>query len=133
MTDPVEDPERRQMGWSTSDHFPKGKSEYKYLDGATDKEWIEYQRANKKEYKTPKEIAMGNDAVNHPKHYTSRTMEAIDIIEMIIATEKNPKVAYNLSNVLKYLLRFREKGKSVEDLNKARWYFNRMINHVENE
>lgn len=73
------------------------------------------------------------DPVNHPDHYTSRTMEAIDIIEMIIDGEQNPKVAYNMSNVLKYLLRFRKKGKSTEDLKKAKWYLDRMIQKVEEE
>lgn len=71
-----------------------------------------------------------NDSVNHPSHYTNRKMEAIDIIEMIIETEKNSKVAYNMSNVLKYLLRFRDKGKPIEDLKKAQWYLNRMIEKV---
>lgn len=74
-----------------------------------------------------------DDSVNHPKHYTNRKMEAIDIIEMIIEVEKNPKVAYNMSNVLKYLLRFRDKGKPIEDLKKAQWYLNRMIKHLEEE
>jgi hypothetical protein len=71
--------------------------------------------------------------VNHPPHYNNRLMEAIDIIEMIIEIEKNPKVAYNMSNVLKYLLRFRDKGTPVKDLNKAVWYLNRMIRKVEEE
>ena len=73
------------------------------------------------------------DPVNHPSHYCNRSMEAIDIIEMCVSVEKNPKVAYNMSNVLKYLLRFRDKGKDLEDLQKARWYLNRMIEKVENE
>lgn len=73
------------------------------------------------------------DMVNHPPHYNNRRMEAIDIIEMIIEIEKNPKVAYNMSNVLKYLLRFRDKGTPVKDLNKAVWYLNRMIQKVEEE
>jgi len=73
------------------------------------------------------------DDVQRPKHYNNRLMEAIDIIEMIIEIEKNPKVAYNMSNVLKYLLRFRDKGTPVKDLNKAVWYLNRMIQKVEEE
>ena len=73
------------------------------------------------------------DDVNHPSHYCNRKMEAIDIIEMIIEAESNPKVAYNMSNVLKYLLRFRDKGTPVKDLEKARWYLNRMIEKIEEE
>lgn len=71
--------------------------------------------------------------VDHPPHYNNRLMEAIDIIEMIIEIEKNPKVAYNMSNVLKYILRFRDKGTPVRDLQKAGWYLNRMIEKVEEE
>lgn len=71
--------------------------------------------------------------VDHPPHYNNRKMEAIDIIEMIIEIEKNPKVAYNMSNVLKYLLRFRDKGTPTKDLRKAEWYLNRMIDHICNE
>ena len=73
------------------------------------------------------------DDVNHPSHYCNRSMEAIDIIEMIIGIEKNPMVAYNMSNVLKYLLRFRDKGTPVKDLEKAVWYLNRMIDKVKSE
>ena len=73
------------------------------------------------------------DDVNHPPHYNNRRMEAIDIIELIIEVEKNPKVAYNMSNVLKYLLRFRDKGTPVKDLRKAVWYLERMIQKVEGE
>ena len=73
------------------------------------------------------------DKINHPSHYKNRIMEAIDIIEMIIEIEKNPKVAYNMSNVLKYILRFRDKGKPLQDLHKAKWYLNRMIDKIEDE
>lgn len=71
-----------------------------------------------------------DDLVDHPAHYTNRRMEAIDIIELIIEIEQNPKVAYNMSNVIKYLLRFRDKGTAVQDLRKAQWYLQRMLTHV---
>lgn len=89
----------------------------------------------KEYYLTPKEVEEHNrkNAVDHPPHYTNRKMEAIDIIEMVIEVEKNPKVAYNLSNVLKYILRFRDKGRPVEDLEKAMWYLNRVKEHVKKE
>ena len=71
--------------------------------------------------------------VEHPIHYCNRKMEAIEIIEMIIEIEPNAKVAYNMSNVLKYILRFRDKGQAVKDLRKAEWYLNRVITHLEQE
>jgi len=73
-----------------------------------------------------------SDMVNHPAHYNSRKLEVIDIIEMCIEPEKNSKVAYMMSNVLKYILRFRAKN-GLEDLKKAQWYLNRMIEKVEEE
>ena len=73
------------------------------------------------------------DMVNHPPHYNNRRMEAIDIIEMIIEIEENSKVAYNMSNVLKYILRFRDKGTEIKDLEKSMWYLNRMIEKVKEE
>ena len=78
-------------------------------------------------------IGKNEDDVNHPSHYCNRSMEAIDIIEMIVGIEKNPMVAYNMSNVLKYLLRFRDKGTPVKDLEKAVWYLKRMIEKVKSE
>ena len=87
--------------------------------------------------KTPGELkkiaeATGDD-VNHPPHYNNRRMEAIDIIELVIEVEENPKVAYNMSNVLKYLLRFRDKGTAEKDLKKGIWYLHRMIEKVREE
>lgn len=79
------------------------------------------------------ERRLSKDMVNSPPHYCNREMEAIDIIEMIIEIEHNPKVAYNMSNVLKYLLRFRDKGKAVHDLSKAEWYLKRMIEKIKEE
>ncbi len=72
------------------------------------------------------------DMVNHPPHYNDRTIEVIDIIEICIEPEENPKVAYNMSNVLKYILRFRGKN-GVQDLMKAKWYLDRMIEKLEEE
>lgn len=115
MNDPIFDKERRNS-----------------LDDATDKEWTNYHTGF---IELPKDMILESvgDSVNHPPHYTSRRMEAIDIIEMIIETEKNPKVAYAMSNVLKYILRFRDKGKPVEDIKKSSWYLSRMIKHLEEE
>ena len=75
------------------------------------------------------------DLVNSPSHYNDRIykgekIEAIDLIEIFIQNEKNPAGAYNMSNVLKYFLRFRTKGKDLEDSRKAMWYLKRMIMHV---
>ena len=93
----------------------------------------EYNAISESQNKIDEIFGIVNDDVNHPSHYCNRAMEAIDIIEMIIEIEPNPKVAYNMSNVLKYLLRFRDKGKPIHDLKKAVWYLNRMISKIEQE
>ncbi len=129
-----QDPERRY--YRTPQEIERENLVNKSLD-ATKNQWIENERNCFQDIVCDgsgnDELVPNNDAVNHPSHYTDRKMEAIEIIELIIETEKNPKVSYNMSNVLKYLLRFRSKGKAIEDLRKAQWYLNRMIKHVEEE
>ena len=70
------------------------------------------------------------DMVNHPDHYKSETgLEAIDVIEAF-TFDLNGAEATNTGNVLKYMLRWKKKN-GLEDLKKARWYLNRLINRVE--
>ena len=70
------------------------------------------------------------DNVNHPAHYKSNSgLEAIDVIEAF--TEKLTGCeAICTGNVLKYTCRWKSKN-GLEDLKKARWYLNRLIDHVE--
>lgn len=61
-----------------------------------------------------------SDPVNHPQHYKSAAgVEVIDVIEAF-------GLGFHEGNVVKYLLRWRQKG-GVEDLRKARWYLDRFI------
>jgi len=71
------------------------------------------------------------DMVNHPPHYKQRGMEVIDVIEAGIGDQGF--IGYLLGNILKYLLRFRHKGKPIEDLKKARWYLDKLIAVVSGE
>lgn len=74
---------------------------------------------------TPEQIAARTaprkvDAVNHPPHYKSADgLEAIDVIEGF-------DLGFHEGNVVKYLLRWRQKG-GIEDLRKAAWYLGRFI------
>lgn len=61
-----------------------------------------------------------NDMVNHPPHYKSGGIEAIDVIEAF-------KLDFNLGNSIKYILRAGYKGAALEDLRKAAWYLARAI------
>jgi hypothetical protein len=61
-----------------------------------------------------------NDAVNHPSHYVSRPSG----VECIQITEH---MGFNIGNAIKYLWRADEKGRPIEDLQKAAWYIQREI------
>lgn len=69
------------------------------------------------------------DMVNHPPHYTAGKVECIEAIEA--ATEGLTGFeSYATGTVLKYIWRWKRKG-GVEDLQKARWYLDRLIKSVE--
>jgi len=69
---------------------------------------------------------MGNDAVNHPSHYTDGKIEVIDFIE-------DKGLNFHRGNAVKYIARAGKKDpeKEVEDLQKAVWYLNREITRLE--
>jgi len=62
------------------------------------------------------------DKVNHPDHYNAGPVEVIDAIE---AWGFGP--GFCAGNAIKYIARHEHKGKPVEDLEKARWYLDRLI------
>lgn len=70
------------------------------------------------------------DMVNHPSHYKSETgLEAIDVIEAFTFNLKGIE-ATDTGNIIKYICRWKGKN-GLEDLRKARWYLNHLIEHVE--
>ena len=71
------------------------------------------------------------DRVNSPSHYTQGKVEAIEIIEDAIKDAPSVEAGYNQGQVLKYLLRAWLKDNPLEDLKKARWYLNRLIDSLE--
>jgi len=65
--------------------------------------------------------------VNHPPHYNKANIECIDAIR----AATNEGYGYYLQgNILKYVWRYRYKG-GVEDLEKAKFYLDRLIKEVE--
>ena len=66
--------------------------------------------------------------VNHPPHYTSGKIEVIDFIE-------DQKLGFHEAQVIKYVSRAGRKVRNdtpvavaqLEDLMKAQWYLNRLI------
>ena len=71
--------------------------------------------------------------VNEPSHYRAGAVECIDAGESMLAGySEDPWLGALALQVLKYVWRAPLKGKPKQDLEKARWYLNRMIDHVEN-
>ena len=64
------------------------------------------------------------DLVNHPPHYAQGDIECIDAIEAALTPEEFR--GYCKGNVYKYLWRERHKGGD-QDIDKARWYIERLI------
>jgi hypothetical protein len=69
------------------------------------------------------------DPVERPSHYTAGNIECIDAIKA--ATTQEEFEGFLRGNVLKYLWRCNLKSNKTEDLNKARWYLNRLIEEIE--
>ena len=70
-------------------------------------------------------------SVNHPDHYQSKTgIEVIDVIEAF-TDELNGVEAFDTGNAIKYICRWKNKN-GVEDLEKARWYIEHLINYIIN-
>lgn len=79
----------------------------------------DYEDENWKEH-----AARAGCNVDHPSHYTNGGIECIDAIQEALTAEEF--VGYCKGNAIKYIWRERHKN-GVEDLQKARWYVNRMI------
>lgn len=72
------------------------------------------------------EELLPNDAVNHPKHYTSHPSG----VECITITEH---MGFNLGNALKYIWRADLKNDAIQDMKKAEFYIKREISKREKE
>lgn len=70
-------------------------------------------------------VEPANDPVNRPAHYTDGKIEVIEFIE-------DKKLGFCLGNAVKYIARAGKKDptKTVEDLNKAKWYIERRIKEL---
>lgn len=65
------------------------------------------------------------EEVNHPNHYADGKIEVIDFIE-------DKSLGFNLGNSVKYISRAGKKDpeKTIQDLEKARWYLTREIERL---
>ena len=79
---------------------------------------------------TPEET-IEEDPVNRPSHYTRGGIECIDAIAA--SMEPDEWAGFLKGQVIKYVWRYRLKGKPAEDLKKARYYLDRLIQATEKE
>ena len=68
-------------------------------------------------------LSAKSDMVNHPPHYNKQGIECIDAISAALGEGME---YYLQGNIMKYLWRYRYKN-GVEDLKKAKWYLDKMI------
>lgn len=69
------------------------------------------------------------DFVSHPYHYHQGGIECFDVIKEFYGQSEFEH--FCLGNVLKYVMRCKKKGKYLEDLKKARFYLDTIINLCE--
>ena len=77
---------------------------------------------------TPSQLDRMTDNINHPSHYTQGGIECIDAIKAATVGKTGIEVVC-VANVVKYLWRYEEKN-GLEDVKKARWYLERLINEL---
>lgn len=65
------------------------------------------------------------EMVNHPSHYNQNGIECFDVI--LAAIGKQGLRHFMIGNAIKYLFRAEYKGKYLEDLKKARFYIDEVL------
>lgn len=77
-----------------------------------------------------------NSAVEHPSHYTSGGIECIDAMKAMLAGYEQATIVTKFywhflsGQVLKYLWRWPLKERPLQDLKKARWYLDQLIEDI---
>lgn len=71
-----------------------------------------------------------DEEIQAPSHYRQGGIECIDAIQASMTPEQF--TGYLKGNVIKYLWRFEHKG-GLQDLGKAKWYSDALIQHVGKE
>jgi len=96
----------------------------------TDLEWTEgdiHFAQARPERLFKKESLGSEDNVNSPSHYNQAGIECIDAIKASLGDGYQD---YCKGNVMKYLWRYKYKN-GIEDLKKAQWYLNSMVESME--
>ena len=80
-----------------------------------------YEKPAMAEYMLP----MDYDPVDHPGHYESGSVQAVEVIERVV-DGLDARQAYSLGNVLKYAIRAGKKGTADVDMENANNYAHRL-------
>lgn len=103
------------------------------LNDATPSQWNSSARTGLESWSQPDwyDTEKEEDMVNSPSHYTHGKVECIEGIQESMTPEAFK--GYCKGACLKYLWRYERKDKPLEDLKKAQWYLNLLINNIEEE
>ena len=71
------------------------------------------------------------NAIEHPQHYNRGSIERIDALNAMVEGWDNPVAAVLAWQTVKYIWRHPFKGKPVEDLKKAQFYLERLVQQYE--
>ena len=69
-----------------------------------------------------------HDPVSAPLHYNNGTVECIEYIKQQLGSEFP---SYLEGSAIKYIHRHRMKNANIQDLQKAKWYIDKLIAHYE--
>lgn len=120
---------------------PKDGSVLEYPNGYTysNSRWVDFEKCIDIETRVhpmantyapnPKDRGK-EDKVNSPSHYGQGSIECIEYIEDFLTREEF--IGYLRGNIAKYLHRWRYKN-GLEDLKKAQWYQNKLIEVVDDD
>lgn len=78
-----------------------------------------------------KDIQENFDIIEKPEHYNYGKVECIDVIKDILGEQGF--IDYCHGNAMKYIFRAKHKGKFIENIRKAIWYLNRIVEESENK
>ena len=82
------------------------------------------------EAKDEKVEKKSEDMVNHPSHYTHGGVECIDAITSALSSYEDSVDSWLVGQVIKYLWMAPLKGKYEEDIKKAQFYLNRLVEKI---
>ena len=108
-------------------HLEYMKKKFKELEEKSKEQKVKYLSGVKKQAQEQSDHKQTMDMVNSPPHYNPAGIECIDAIQ---AMTDNGYEYYLQGNIMKYLWRYRYKN-GVEDLKKAQWYLEELVNVVE--